>query len=109
MDLLTIFGSTTSLNACCEVRNWTWGCRFDSITAWFCAGACCSWASVEVPYMSIIDDLLADIPLPRMVPVRQQFLAPQVGDLAAALREELRRPEIAGRVKPGMRIAVGVG
>ena len=29
--------------------------------------------------------------------------------MAAALREELRRPEIARRVKPGMRIAVGVG
>jgi len=59
--------------------------------------------------MSIIRDLLAGIALPRMVPVRQQFAAPEVPDVAAVLREELRRPEIARRVKPGMRIAVGVG
>jgi Lactate racemase N-terminal domain len=68
-----------------------------------------NWFSAGSLHMSIIDDLLADIPLPRMIPVRQQFVAPQVGDLAAALREELRQPEIAVRVKPGMRIAVGVG
>lgn len=59
--------------------------------------------------MGILTDLLADIALPKMVRVRQEFAAPQVHDVAAVLREELRRPEIARRVKPGMRIAVGVG
>ena len=58
--------------------------------------------------MGIITDLLADIALPKMVRVRQ-FSAAEVDDVAAAVREEIRRPEIARRVKPGMRIAVGVG
>ena len=59
--------------------------------------------------MSIITDLLNEIPLPKMIRAKQKFLAPKVEDLASALREELRRPEIAERVKPGKRIAVGVG
>ena len=59
--------------------------------------------------MGIIGDLLAGIGLPKMVRVRQEFAAAAVDEVAPALREELRRPEIAGRVKPGMRIAVGVG
>jgi len=59
--------------------------------------------------MGIITDLLADIALPRMVRVRQKFSAPEVHDVAAAVRQELRRPEIARRIKCGMRIAVGVG
>ncbi len=59
--------------------------------------------------MGIITDLLADIALPKMVRVRQKFSAPEVDDVAAAVHEEIRRPEIARRVKPGMRIAVGVG
>ena len=59
--------------------------------------------------MGIITDLLSDIALPGMVRVKQKFVAPEVQDVAAAVREQLRRPEIASRVKPGMRIAVGVG
>jgi hypothetical protein len=59
--------------------------------------------------MSLIRELLDGIALPKMIPVRQQFAAAEMPDVAAALREELRRPEIAHRVKPGMRIAVGVG
>jgi hypothetical protein len=59
--------------------------------------------------MSIITGMLASIVLPKMVLVRQKFVAPEVQDVAATLREELRRPEIARRVKTGMRIAVGVG
>lgn len=59
--------------------------------------------------MSVITDLLKDIPLPKMIPVRQKFPAPIVEDLASTLREELRRPEIAGRIKSGQSIALGVG
>lgn len=59
--------------------------------------------------MDIVTGLLAGIALPKMLRVRQEFAAPEVREVAAALREELRRPEIARRVKPGMRVAVGVG
>jgi hypothetical protein len=59
--------------------------------------------------MGIITDILAGIDLPSMIRVRQNFVAQETHDVASALREEIRRPEIASRVKPGMRIAVGVG
>jgi hypothetical protein len=44
-----------------------------------------------------------------MVRARQSFPAPEVRDVAGALREELRRPSIAGRVRGKRRIAVAVG
>ncbi len=59
--------------------------------------------------MSMVKDLLKDIALPKMVKVGQKFQLPEVKDVAATLREEIRRAEVAGRVKPGMRIAVAVG
>jgi len=59
--------------------------------------------------MSIIQDLLQDIPLPRMVKVRQKFAAPEVADLIGTLRQELAKPGTGDRVKPGMRIAIAVG
>lgn len=59
--------------------------------------------------MGVVAKLLQDVPLPRMVRVRQLFPASAIEDVAAAVRAELQRPAIAGRVRPGMRIAVGVG
>jgi lactate racemase-like protein len=59
--------------------------------------------------MGIVQDLLRDVPLPRIVPVRQRFSAPELRDVAAAVREELARPGVGDAVRPGMRIAVGVG
>jgi hypothetical protein len=52
---------------------------------------------------------LSGVALPLMVRVRQEFAAPEISDVAAAVREEMRRSDIARRVKPRMRIAVGVG
>ncbi|MGL5514660.1 MAG: lactate racemase domain-containing protein [Sporomusa sp.] len=59
--------------------------------------------------MDIISDLLQEIALPKMVLVRQRFSANEVADIAATLRQEIRKPAIAGRVKANMRIAVAVG
>ncbi len=59
--------------------------------------------------MGIIDQLLQDLPLPRMVRISQSFAAPEVGDVAANLREQLSAPGILDTIKPGMRIAIGVG
>ncbi len=47
--------------------------------------------------------------LPRMVRVRQQFPRPRVGDVPAAVREALRRLDLAGRIRPGARIAITAG
>ena len=46
---------------------------------------------------------------PRVVRVRQSFPRPHVGDVEAALREEIGRDEIASRVRPGMEIALTAG
>jgi hypothetical protein len=59
--------------------------------------------------MGIIQDLLQDIPLPRMVKVHQKFSALEVADLDNVLRQELAKPGTGDRVKPGMRIAIAVG
>ena len=59
--------------------------------------------------MSVIEELLRDVPLPRVVPVQQRFPATEVADVAQAVREELARPGVGDRVRPGMRIAVAVG
>lgn len=59
--------------------------------------------------MGIIQDLLQDIPLPKMVKVRQKFPAPEVADLDGTLRQELVKPGTCDRVKPGMRVAIAVG
>lgn len=48
-----------------------------------------------------------DFALPRLVPVRQRFEAPEEPDVAAAVTREVRRLE--GIIRPGMTVAVGVG
>ena len=50
-----------------------------------------------------------DIPLPRMVHVRQKFQMPRLESVAATVVEEFRKPEVRNKIKPGMTIAVGVG
>lgn len=59
--------------------------------------------------MGIVQDLLRDVPLPRIVPVRQRLPGPELGDLRAAVHEELARPGVGDAVRPGMRIAVTAG
>ncbi|MBR6028972.1 MAG: DUF2088 domain-containing protein [Clostridia bacterium] len=56
-----------------------------------------------------VNALLRDIPIPKMYRVRQIFDTARLEDPAAALREELNRPGIRERVKPGMSIAVTAG
>ena len=50
-----------------------------------------------------------DVPLPRMARVRQTFDPDRLDDVGAAVRAEMARPDVAGLVKPGQRIAVGCG
>jgi len=59
--------------------------------------------------MEVLQALLADIVLPKMVRVRQEFPGTRVGDLAARLSEEFEKPGIGERIKPGQKIAVAVG
>ena len=59
--------------------------------------------------MGVIENLLRDVSLPKVVQVSQRFLSHEVQDIAGTLRTEIRKPAIAERIKPGMRIAIAVG
>ncbi|MEO8629310.1 MAG: hypothetical protein ABI612_14595 [Betaproteobacteria bacterium] len=50
-----------------------------------------------------------DIPLPRMVHIRQKFATPKVASVQQTVVDQFKRPEVRAKVKPGMTIAVGVG
>jgi hypothetical protein len=47
--------------------------------------------------------------LPRWAPVRQQLVATRLDDVAAAVAAQFARPEIAGTIKPGQRVALTAG
>jgi hypothetical protein len=47
--------------------------------------------------------------LPRVLPVRQKFPNYGLADVADAVRQELRASGLASRVRPGGRVAIGVG
>jgi hypothetical protein len=59
--------------------------------------------------MTIVAEILKNIPLPKMVRVRQRFPVTELPDALATLREQLRRPQISDRVVRGMRVAIAVG
>ncbi|MGI6038546.1 MAG: lactate racemase domain-containing protein [Limnochordia bacterium] len=50
-----------------------------------------------------------DIALPRMVKVRQKFCADEISDIYQHVYQELEKENIKGLVKPGAKIAIGVG
>lgn len=58
---------------------------------------------------AVIAKVLDPVTLPLMLPVRQVFTDDALPDIAGALRAQIARPDIAGRIRPGMSIAVGVG
>ncbi len=57
--------------------------------------------------MGVVDDLIKDMPLPRMVRVRQRFDDQRVGDVGSAVTAAVR--PLAAAMRKGMRIAVCVG
>ncbi|BCU81568.1 hypothetical protein JIR001_13510 [Polycladomyces abyssicola] len=59
--------------------------------------------------MKIIEELLQDVSLPRLVKVRQKFDAPEVPDVAAAVHETIREAGVLSRISHGDRVAIAVG
>ena len=49
-----------------------------------------------------------DIPLPRMVHMRQKFKTTRIDNVSQAVADQFKRPEVRSTVKPGMTIALGV-
>ena len=50
-----------------------------------------------------------DLPLPRMVSVRQKFQNTRLESVTKAVAEQFARAEVRAKIKPGMKIAVGCG
>ena len=59
--------------------------------------------------MGILEDLLKDIPLPKMAKVKQQFDDTKIENLEQEIKEKLQLDSIQKKVKPGMEIALAVG
>lgn len=59
--------------------------------------------------MSVLRTLLEDIPVPRMVRIRQRFDESRLGHPDEVLRQELKKPGALDRIKPGQQVAVAVG
>ena len=59
--------------------------------------------------MDIIQELLQDVPLPKMVKIKQHFPTSCVMQVEKTLQTQLGKPEIADKIKSGMKIAVAVG
>lgn len=58
---------------------------------------------------SIIESLLRNIPIPRVVKVSQVFERPFLPDVEAAFLERLKGSGVMENLRPGMSIAIGVG
>ena len=59
--------------------------------------------------MDIIKELLKDVPLPRMVKIRQSFNADEITDVSNALSAALIDSGLLQKIKPGMNIAIAAG
>lgn len=59
--------------------------------------------------MGIVSELIKDIPLPKMVKVKQKFPRPVIGNIREALRRQLVQKGFSSAIKPGMRIALTAG
>jgi hypothetical protein len=63
----------------------------------------------EIPE-DILHGLLDGVPIPDMARVRYRMQTPPaLGDLQAAVAEQIRQPQIRALIQPGQRIAIGVG
>ena len=58
---------------------------------------------------NVIEDLLKDLRIPRMVRIRQLFARPELKDIPGAVRSQLASRNLLGSLKPGDTIAITVG
>lgn len=59
--------------------------------------------------MGILQELLRDIPVPKMLKVKQNFDDSKIENLVEELTNKLQREEVKQTIKPGMEIAIAVG
>jgi hypothetical protein len=56
-----------------------------------------------------LSSALASVELPPLHTVRQTFPRPLIEDVAAAVAEQFRRPEVRERIRPGSRVCIACG
>lgn len=59
--------------------------------------------------MTIIDEMLRNVPLPKMVKVKQKFHAPELEDTAEAVRKTLNETNVLHKIAAGDSVAIAVG
>lgn len=61
--------------------------------------------------MEVVSELIQNVPIPRMVKIRQNFDATCIpeSEIPAVIRRELDREELGGKILPGMKIAITCG
>ena len=61
--------------------------------------------------MKTITDLIKNVPVPKMVKIREVFDNSHIAeeDIADTVQKELSRDALGGQIKPGMRIAITCG
>lgn len=57
----------------------------------------------------VLASLMQEVPLPRVVQVRQRFQAPEISDVPEAVRRSLAESGMLSRLSPGDRVAIAVG
>lgn len=59
--------------------------------------------------MGIVEELLQDIPLPRMVKIRQEFSSADLTELEDALVREFKKTGVGDTITANMKVAIAVG
>ena len=59
--------------------------------------------------MSVVAEILENVPLPKMARIKQHFAATEIPNVAEELRRQIRQPAYSGRIKKNMRVAIAVG
>ena len=59
--------------------------------------------------MGSVNEMLKNIPIPKMVAVRQKFDREKIEDIPAAVLKEMDRDDVKAKIRPGMSIAITAG
>lgn len=59
--------------------------------------------------IDVLSKMFEPVKIPRMLKVRQKFPDDRIRDIPARICEQVSRPQIAERIRPGMRIAITCG
>lgn len=59
--------------------------------------------------MSVVAEILKNVPLPKMARIEQHFAATEIPNVAEELRRQIRQPAYSGQIKKNMRVAIAVG